>query len=85
MSEITTRTFARHLDIDDVKARDARRTKHIVGILSLQISSEPFVKLTFQAIFQVQTRSLHPILYPLNTLDIIKLTRNDSEKVDFLW
>ena len=35
MSEITSRTFARHLDIDDVtyrqrnviKARDARRTK----------------------------------------------------------
>ena len=34
------------------------------GILSLQISSEPS-----QAIFQVQTFSLHPILYLVNTLD----------------
>ena len=46
MSEITSRTFARHLDIDDnvIKARDARRTKLTAGTLSLQISSELFVK-----------------------------------------
>ena len=89
MSEITSSTFARHLDIDDVtysakcniiKACDSRRTKPTAGILSLQISSKPFVKLTFQTIFQVQTFSLHPILYPINTLDIIKLTGNDQEK-----
>ena len=56
-----SRTFARHLDIDDVtysakrnviKSRDARRTKPTAGILSLQISSEPFVKFSFQAILQ---------------------------------
>ena len=63
MSEITSDTFARHLDIEDftypqrnvIKARDARRTKPTAGILSLRISSEPYVKLTFQAIIQVQT------------------------------
>ena len=38
-----------------MKAHDARWTKPTAGILSLQILSEPFVKLTFQAIFQVQT------------------------------
>ena len=66
MSEITSRTFVRHEDVDDVtfstmyqrnviNAPDARRTKPTAGILSWQISSEPFIKLTFEAIFQVQT------------------------------
>ena len=35
------------------KARDARRTKATACILFLQILSESFVKMTFQAIFQV--------------------------------
>ena len=58
VSEIMSRTFARHEDVDDV-------------------TNSANVKLTFQAIFQVQTFSLHPILYPVNTMNIAKLTRND--------
>ena len=63
MSEITSRTFARHLDIDDVTySANVTLLKHatlgglslLQVFFSLQISSEPFVKLTFQAILQVQ-------------------------------
>ena len=88
MSEITTHTSTRHEDVDDAtysaNARDARRTKPTAGILSSQISSEPFIKLIFTAIFQVQTTLTSNIICSVNTLNIIKLTRNDLEKGYFV-